>query len=182
MWLMTGVFVLAALLASASAWAQEDRPYFGIGAGTAALSGCPMCQGGDSALKLMAGYQFTPRFALEFAYSDFGTVTLRDPRFGFTDTWHVSTTEASAIGTWPLGEGVAFQARGGVYGTLIARSSFASFSSSSDGWQPDGTGVTFGTGLRFRMSERTLLRFEWQRFNQLSIDVFSLNLVFFPGD
>ena len=70
---LAGRFAAMLLCVSGSAFAQG---YVGVAAGSARLNvdctGTTSCSGSDTGMKLFGGYRFSPGFAAELVYADFG--------------------------------------------------------------------------------------------------------------
>ena len=163
------------------------------------------CEGSDAAVKLLAGYQFTPNFALEFAYGDLGRVSASTG-----EAADLAAADWTAIGTWPLGNGFAVHGRfGGYYGSLSGNSTTVAVDNTTPcpgappgfpppppchaappplerGWQAGTTtDFTFGLGASYEMAHNTFARLEWQRYKNLGgsggpkvdVDLFSFGAV-----
>jgi hypothetical protein len=198
---MRTLVMAAALLVCSSAWSQDDGLYIGFAVGlvnmdSACAPGSGACESDGSLLKATIGYQFTPRFAIEAAYSDLGGTTRRRSPSDFGDQLKLSAAELSAIGTWRIDGDLALHARAGVYQSLVIapdgeHDDFPvgpSGPAQDRGLQTGGRGgLTLGLGMRYRMSESAVIRAEWQHFNgfgggagaTMDIDAFSVGVLFY---
>jgi hypothetical protein len=176
---MKTIVLLALLAVSGAAWSDDEGGFY-LGAALGQASGAcgessptVSCSEGDSAFKLAIGYQVNRNFGVELAYASLGSVTRRDARFAGNDTTQMSALEVSALGVWPLRGGLELQGRIGAYASGVSAQSDGGSSASSDG---GGSSVTFGLGARYRVTERGLLRVEWQRYNAFSDGSRSMNI------
>jgi hypothetical protein len=173
------IVLLALLAASGAAWSDDDGGfYFGAAFGQVtgacgAASATVSCSEDDSALKLALGYQVNRNFGVEFAYAGLGSTTRRDARFAGRETAELSALELTALGVWPLGDGLELQGRVGTYARGVVGQSDGGSSASSDG---GGSWLTFGLGARYRITDRARLRVEWQRYNAFSDGSRSMNI------
>lgn len=167
------LFVAAALgcalnAASHGQSATDRRFYAGVDIGQAELDRAypgfyfgPRRESESLSWKLRFGYQFSPRFALETAYTNFGdydgsgmVVALPTVQAPGDYTTSVKGMELSAVGTWPLGEVFYLNATAG-----IQRREFRSSFDPSIPYQPgfrarDGDlAAQWGLGFGFRLTE-----------------------------
>jgi OmpA-OmpF porin, OOP family len=180
---------LAAVLVmtwSAASLAQMRSPDAGFYAGAAlgqakhkeGCDGVPSglsCDDSDLGWKIFGGYQFSPNFAAEVAYTDLGETKFSDP----TDsvTFRPTAWEAVAIGMYPFPEGFTLYGKLGLYRAETKLDSTFGFS------EKDSTNdVTFGFGGRYDFNRNFAVRVEWQRYADVGgdnigtsdIDIFSV--------
>ena len=180
---LTGT-LLCALGPGAQAQPDANRRFYaGIDIGQAELNRDypgsyfgPRRESESVAWKLRFGYQFSPRFALEAAYTDFGDydgsgmvmllpgaasplpVALAPGDY----TTSAKAMELSAVGTWPLGEVFYVSASAG-----IQRREFKSVFDPSTAYQPgfrakDGDLATqLGMGFGFRLTDTFDIGANW---------------------
>ncbi len=93
--------------------AATAQPYGLVSAGASRLSvdceGVPFCDKTDVGSKVMAGYRFTPHWAAELGYFDFGKAKAGDGEISAT------------IGNTAVGLGMAFHQKLGTDWNLVAR-------------------------------------------------------------
>jgi hypothetical protein len=147
---MKTLLVLVAMLASFSAWSQDDnKSYFGVSAAFSDQGG--VCQEDDdlngrtrctgtNLLRLFGGHHFHQHFAIE------GAAVAAERTSG-------GGLELAAVGIAPVTEHFAFYGRVG-----------GAFAESS--------ALTLAVGVRFHLGENFGLRFEWQGYNA-GIDLLS---------
>ena len=203
------VFALAALAASS----VSAQPYTGLGIGQAryrdacanAAAGIT-CESGDTAIRFLVGYGFTPRFAMELGYGALGSA-----RASTGESADLSAADLSLIGSWPIGNRFSALGRLGVYeGTMAASHPVANTddtvpcpalapgappgivlppcpppasSPPQRGWRSGNhADITYGLGLSYAMTETGVLRMEWQRFQNfdggdLNVDLLSIGVL-----
>lgn len=175
---------LATLASGAQAQPGQDRHFYaGMDIGQAELNPdysklylAVRRERESTAWKLRFGYQFSPRFALEAAYTDFGeydgaATGIFVPAANTTAvgalaagdfTTSVKGMELSAVGTWPLGE--SFYLSGAVG---IQRREFKSVFEATTAYQPafrakDGDVATqVGLGIGFKLTDTFDIGVNW---------------------
>jgi len=179
-----------ATLATSLAWAQ---PYLGGSIGQAqyrnACAGAASsiaCSSSDTGLRVFGGYRFAPYFAVELGGNWLGTVSASTG-----ESADLEAVDLGALVSWPLGNRFAVQARLGAYYANMATNAAtvavpAIFPPPPPpperGWKEgDNTGVTYGLGASYDLTDQATLRFEWQRFKNLGgggpaldVDLFSI--------
>jgi OOP family OmpA-OmpF porin len=135
--------------------------------------------------KLLTGYQFSPNFAVEAAYANFGTIKEKSESESAKARLHSFTL--AGLGIIPLSNEVQ------VFGKLGMHFSGSKFDASSrDGSQSTSesyhkSGLLLGAGLQYDFTKNFAGRFEYERLsfgsNPLSTDrtnlnVFSLGLLY----
>lgn len=168
------------------------QPYFGIDVGGAhwdipadevqdgSVRG--ELEDGDTTFGLRLGYAFNDRFAIEAAYRDLGEAKATGQSNGSGFFWCAgaieATTEATTldltfVGNVELGAGWSLFGRAGI-ARWDAEAEFRDSCGTLSG-DDDGTEVTYGAGLEYRLSEATSIRGEWQRypevFDEYDVDV-----------
>jgi OmpA-OmpF porin, OOP family len=147
-----------ALMMVASAHAEDQGPYVGIGAGVA-HEGFTGFRGNDTAVKALAGYSFNRYFAAEVAYVDAGT--LEDDVNGLDVAISSDGFIAAVLGKWPVNDAFSAYLKLGYasYDTRVTIANgpmpFAESSSESD--------LMFGGGLQFSFGDRFRLRAEMEK-------------------
>src|SRR5688572_6920381 len=185
---------LAAVLLGAStvALAQTDgRMYAGVGFGQATLDGfCSLvedtafsvggsvasCDEKDTAFKFFLGYRVNPNFALEGSYFSYGDATARGQSLGvpFTISADATAFGVAALGILPLGNRFSLFGKVGILfseGDITASGVGGTFSESTS-----DTGLHYGFGAMFDVGTNFAIRAEWERNDELEIDMMSLGL------
>ena len=167
--------LVGALLTSAAslAIAADNAWYIGGALGQSEFGDCragASCDRRDSAYKVYAGYQFTPRIAMEVAYVDLGKTTILSG---------ISATEskprggtAHLVATWPLAADVSLIGRVGlIYGDTKV-------TGSGGIRNPKGTESAWGVGAQYAFNRHFIVRLEWERlrFEPLEVDALTLGL------
>jgi OOP family OmpA-OmpF porin len=153
---------LAALAFSAGAFAQGSAPaaghlYVGGGFGQAHWRpGCPStvatCDDTNTALRAFAGYQLSPMFAAEVAFTNLGKAG--GPNFEVKGhAW-----EASGIAAWPVVGPVSVYGRLGIYRGVAKGGGIQA------GRTESNYGPTYGLGAQFDLIPNLGLRAEWQAY------------------
>lgn len=140
------------------------------------------CDDKDTAWKILGGYQFDRRFAVEIGYTNLGEVSARGP--GGTASAEASAFEIVGVGTLAINEKFAVYGKLGVYrGEVDGRiNTFTVTGSASE----SNTDITGGFGVRFNLTRNVALRGEWQRYPDMGgpdvgeddIDVISIGVLF----
>lgn len=155
---------LAAALGALSFGAQAAEPvgwYAGAGVGQSMIDES-FADDEDTAFQGFGGYQFTPYFGLEAAYTDFGEV---DGRAGFGN-FEADTLSLTAVGTLPFTDSFSGYAKAGFH-NWDADLRAPGIGRASD----DGTDPTYGLGLQYRFTDTVALRGEYSRFEMDDVDV-----------
>ncbi len=129
------------------------------------------CDNNDSGWKAFAGYQFNPWFSLEAALVDFGEIKFTAQQGGNSVT---STNESQgitfhAVGQIPIPFSGASANRFSILGKLGTIWWDAESNSNAGSQSDDDFDLSYGVGLQFTLSERFLIRAEWERFNNVGI-------------
>jgi opacity protein-like surface antigen len=115
------------------------------------------CDEKDKAYKLGLGWQFNRYVAAELAYTDLGQADIEGSAFGAY--LHATAYEASAIGTYPLGDTIF---------SLLGRLGLA-YAKTKYGRDLEGestaTSLTYGAGLQLDFTKNVGVRLQWQRFD-----------------
>lgn len=162
----THIFTTAALalaLGALSFGAQAAEPtgfYAGVGAGQSMIDE-DIADDEDTAFQAFGGYQFTPYFGLEAAYTDFGGVDLR----AGPGELEADTVSLVAVGTLPFTEKFSGYAKAGFH-SWDAEANVPGVGGVDD----DGTDPTYGLGLQYRFTDRVALRGEYSRFEMEDVD------------
>jgi len=167
---MVRLLVALAISVPLLAFAQG---YAGLGFGQTTVNGaldCDIaatCDDKDSGFKVLAGYQFSPNFALEGGFIDLGESSFSTPGL-FSASADATSLFFHAVGIAPLGERVSLfgkvglhfwegEERGQVFGIPFSVSD-------------DGTDLTFGFGLQWNLG-KFAARLEWERYDLDEADV-----------
>lgn len=163
-------------LAAPAAHAQSDvrlrmDSHFYIGAGVGrseardfcgALGGA--CDAKDMSWNIFAGYQFTPNFAVEVGYNDFGKATSSGFIGGVPGAISSESTALEIVGlaAAPLTDAFSVYIKGGFFrfDTDAVGTGGAAGLALSD----KGSGATFGVGAEYSFTRNFAARLEWQRY------------------
>jgi OOP family OmpA-OmpF porin len=144
----------------------------------------------DTGWKIFGGYQFHPNFAVEMAYMDLGEVTAKGRASGnffcggycFTGSYDVNAkTEASAlifdgIAKTDLAPWMSVFGKLGVYQAKVEQKVKLSITDGidsiggSDSRDDSNTGLHFGVGADFPITQSVALRAEWERLSKVKSD------------
>jgi OmpA-OmpF porin, OOP family len=185
---------LALLVLAPAAWAQDPGGYGGASIGQAyykhTCDGAPAgitCNNNDTALRLFAGYQFKPRFAMEVGLHSLGTAAAQGSGAGtVTQTAEVSALDLVYVGSWALGNRFSLLTKLGFYFGKVAVEATPA-TGASRGWESKRTNdITYGLGASYALTDRADFRFEWQHFGkfgtgnapELDVHLFSLGALY----
>ncbi|HET7364656.1 MAG TPA: outer membrane beta-barrel protein [Burkholderiales bacterium] len=177
--------VLASGLALCSgAFAQDAVKgfYAGLSLGQSKFRSCSSsagatlsnCSDTDTAWKIFAGHQFSPNFAWEVGYNDFGRVssdavaTIGGSTFAGNAKVEATAWELSGIGSLPLASQFSIYGKLGAY--YAKTESGTNLSSVSTSATNHNSNFTFGLGARYDVTRNIALRAEWQRFPKVGAD------------
>jgi OOP family OmpA-OmpF porin len=180
-------------LAATSALAVEAaaNPSFYVGGNLGKSDFKINCEAGLSCsnpsvnFKLLAGYQFSPNFAVEGAYANFGTVKASDDSFREKARLHSFTL--AGLGIIPLSSEAQLFGKLGVHfsrGKLDVEYPYEGISASDSGHK---TGLLLGAGVQYDFTRNLAGRFEYERLNfgsdtlladKHNLNVFSLGLLY----
>ena len=151
------------------------------------------CDSSDTAFRLFGGWDIRPNIAIELGANFLGTVGASTG-----ESADLTAFDVSALGSWPIGNRFAVQGRLGAYFGDMSTPAVSSPDNIAPvalppppfpppppprvGWAGgNNTGMTYGLGVRYDMTEKATLRLEWQRFREFGsggprfdVDVFSL--------
>jgi len=131
----------AAVSAALIAGSASAQMYLGAGAGEARTDTT------EASWKAYGGFQFTPTWGLELAYTDLGSYRGSD----------IASWSLAGTGTVPLGE------RWALLGKLGAAASRPHFTGASD-----RTDMLIGIGVGYSLTKNLGLRLEYEDFGKLS--------------
>jgi OOP family OmpA-OmpF porin len=169
-----GATALAAALLFAAPVAQaqttnifDESSGFYIGGGLGQAE--PDDADDDTLWKVYGGWQLNKWLAAELAYMDFGESDLDNG--GKADTWGIS---AMAVGSIPVPIGALDRLSIlGKIGTIYFDQDVSNAPGRGD---DDGFELAWGFGAQYTFSERLGLRAEWERFEDVDIDAWSISL------
>ena len=160
---------VVALGVSAALVALPASAQFYIGAGVGQAKAKDFCGGGggfdscddkDTAWKVYGGYAFSPYFAAEIGYSNFGR--FKATLAPFTDEAKAYAWEISALAAWPIVDRFAIFGRLGFYNATVKEST-----NFAGDFQHDNSDLTYGLGMQFNITRNLALRGEWQRYQKM---------------
>src|SRR5436190_524669 len=173
MFRIVAAFFIVTFAPSASA-----QPYVGLALGQAryndACAGAASsisCSSNDTSFRLFGGYKFNRNFSIELGTNTLGTV-----RASSGESADFDAIDLSALVSLPLANRFAVYGRLGIYaGDTTATSTPAPAVPLGPGTPPpppprvgwtsgSSAGLTYGLGASFEMTQNTVLRLEWQRF------------------
>jgi OOP family OmpA-OmpF porin len=165
--MMKSVLAALSLGLALAALPAAAQIYVGAGAGQSKAKdfcggggGFDTCDDKDTAWKAYGGYAFTPNFAVEIGYSDFGK--FKATLAPFTDEAKVTAWEISAIGAFPIVQQLLVFGRLGLYRATVKEDT--NFAGS---FENDNNDFTYGLGLQYNITRHLSLRGEWQRYNKV---------------
>ena len=177
-----GILIILGLALSGSTFAADSfsRGYIGVGYGStnstvttnSLIDGLCAIPGQacttddeDSSKQLYAGYNFTPRFSLEAAYTDLGiTASVTDGSVSGEQT--TKGLSVSLLGKIPLSHRISLYGKAGLY-RWDSRSQVSASGVSFDPAQNKGNDATVGVGLEYKMNRRASARLSWDRYNNV---------------
>lgn len=167
--------IAAAILTfpSIPALAASEYFYFGAGVGQSdvrdachefdSLGFGDSCDDTDTAVKLFAGYRYSPNLALEGSYVDFGEATAKS---GNTSLSSESDAFAiNAVGLWPASREIDLFAKFGV--TFWDMEGSTRIDDTTVSLDQDDVDFTFGVGAQYIFANQFALRLEWERYNKI---------------
>ncbi len=176
---------LAALVFASPAAAQgrDMGAYVGVAIGQATQDGqCDnvappvTCDDKDSAWKIFGGYQFNRNLAVELGYSNFGEATARSGAGFVTD--EASAFEMTGVLMLPLADRFSIYGKLGFYRGELERTSNLATPTGTN----SSTGLTFGGGVRFDVTNAIGVRLEYQIYPDLGdlpdVKVMSVGVLF----
>lgn len=196
---LTAASSMAAAAESATGWyfgisagqaqADLDRATFDdlvtgifLDSGISVISGSSSLDDKDTSWSAVAGYSFSPHFAIEGGYIDLGTAKYRasgtviapgpaiPTQVSFAADFEVTGFTAAAIGSLPIGEVFEARAHAGVLFANLdssASASVAGFGSTSDSTSTDSRDLFFGVGAGMHLGEQWSFSLDWQRFKDV---------------
>jgi OOP family OmpA-OmpF porin len=176
-----GAFALLAAAPYAHAQMQnvmDESTGFYIGGGLGMAD--PKDADKNGSWKVYGGWQVNKWLSAELAYNDFGNSGYTGsgpggvPYSGDIDTYAVSI---DAVGMFPVPIGALDKLSvlgkiGAAYFERDDNTPFAGFSPRDD----DGWGLTWGFGAQYTFSERVGLRAEWERFEEVDVDAWTVSV------
>lgn len=170
--------LLAAPLAQAQMTNILDESsgfYIGGGLGRADPDGADE----NDAWKVYGGWQLNKWLAAELGYMDFGESGFRAtgpggvPYSGDLETWGIT---AHAVGSLPLPIGALDRLSilgkiGTIYFEQDTNASIPEFDDDDDGFE-----LAWGFGAQYTFSERLGVRAEWERFEDIDIDAWTVSV------
>ncbi len=142
----------------------DDRWYLGLDVGSSTASGfcdglAPFvyCNDTATAVRIDGGYQVNRYFGVEAAYVDNGTLNISSP--GGSGSAKITEVQASAIGTFPFGNGFAAILKGGVtFWNITASGSVFAFPPPGE----TGADLLLGIGGRYDFTDHLAVRFMFE--------------------
>jgi OOP family OmpA-OmpF porin len=126
-------------------------------------------EGDDTAVKFFGGFRILRFFAVEGGYIDFGT--LSDVLPGNSFETKLTGWNAVAVGTIPIGTRFEIFGKAGLIyweaDTTVVMGSTSNFSD-------DDFDATYGFGLAFNLTDKILIRGEWESFEIADTDAVEL--------
>ena len=160
--LASSALALALGAMSFGAMAQEPVGFYaGAGVGQSMVDEW-FADDEDVGFQVFGGYQFTPYFGLEGAYTNFGEVDVT----GGVGELDADSFSLVAVGTIPFTDRFSGYAKAGFH-RWDADLDLPDFGRADD----DGTEPTYGLGLQYRFTDTVALRGEYSRFEMDDVDV-----------
>jgi OOP family OmpA-OmpF porin len=148
--------------------ARAEAPFFG---GSVAS-----CDEKDTAFKFFLGYRVNPNFAIEGTYFNYGEVSFSGQLTGFPFSASAESTAfgVAAMGILPLGNQFSLFGKVGLLVSDVDVSvNVAGFPGSDS---ESETGLHFGIGALFDVSQNVAIRAEWERNDELELDMISVGV------
>ncbi len=123
----------------------------------------------DTTFKLMAGFTFNRYLGLEAAYADLGQVKAKITGTSGSTTQLSQTATAyyaDVVGTLPIAQDFGLDAKAGLYSASTQGSDTAGDTSTTH----NNSGLTYGLGASYRLTESLVTRLEYERFNNIGRD------------
>lgn len=175
----TLAFLAIAWAVSTPAVAQEAGFYLGGALGQARLTDwcnsapgvtITACEDTDTAWKLLGGYRFSRYVAIEATYIDWGKVT--GTANGISVTAEQTSMGAGVVGNLPINPQFSIFGKAGFLATeQEIRRSGATF-------KRDDTEFHYGLGVKYAFTANWAARAEWERTDQLKVEMFSIGAQF----
>lgn len=143
------------------------------------------CSNPSVNFKLLAGYQFSPNFAVEGAYANFGTVKASNDMLKVKARLHSFTL--AGVGIIPLSNEVQVFGKLGLHHSRVKLDVDSSYEGESGSDSGHKTGLLLGAGLQYDFTRNLAGRFEYERLNfgsaalstdKNNLNVFSLGLLY----
>jgi OOP family OmpA-OmpF porin len=184
--------LMSAMTFALPAFAQDARFYVGGSFGEAEANGfcddirevvigvgtVSSCDEKDSAWKVFGGYQFNRNFAIEASYFDYGSVSASGQVVSLPTnvSGDLSAFGIAAVGILPLGNAFSIFGKLGLLRTEVdVTASVAGFPGSDS---EDETGLHYGVGVMFDIGRNLSIRAEWERNDEVEVDMLSLGVQF----
>ena len=145
---------MAILLAASAMPASAEDFYVALDHGISKASGvCTAggCNENASIFRISAGYLFSPRWALELSYGDYGKASS-----SASTNWEARGIQLSGTGSYPLYEGVSLLGKLG-----IAHTQFESYGMAGTP-AADDTRIAYGIGGTFDYSPSANIRLQYE--------------------
>lgn len=182
------ILTLAAGLAAAPAFAQQQMPswYVGFGAGVGNLNKSGQDLTGlanaqiddtDTTYTVRGGYRFNPYFALELGYYDLGQYAFsnNDGVVPITGSAKAKSYGISMVGILPMNQFDLYGRLGWEESEIKANANSASFTASESDRQ---SGATYGIGGRWNMNRNVGLFVEWMKNDKIEVDSYLVGVDF----
>jgi Outer membrane protein beta-barrel domain len=164
----------------AQAQSEDEGIYIGVAAGvTHSSQGIRTAQSdqSDRGYRFSLGYQFTPHFALETAYTDLGKLSgtynatlANTPTRVTVDNAFKNVSEVNVVGNVPLSEKVDGFGRLGVYNAKSELSGSALGTTIRlDGTDKKTTNAVYGLGLKYIINPKLSLQGEIASYSNMNI-------------
>jgi len=182
------ILSLAALgfASPAAAQGRDTGIYVGLGFGTSdhsdQCSGATAtitCDDSDKAFKIFGGYQFNRNFAVELGYTNLGEATATNNTNGIRITDEATAFEVVVVGMLPIASRFSVYGKLGLFSGEIDRSSNSALVATGTN---DKSGLTYGAGLRFDITNNVGVRLEYQIYPDVGditdVKVMSIGVLF----
>lgn len=175
--MMFATMTLGMALMAQAGLAQDFGPFVGGSVGTTRYDVCDQlfaagatyCDDQDTGFKIFGGYKFNRYLAVEGGYVDFGKMYAYSTGPGVTTDVLVNAYYFSGIAAIPL------MGRASLFGKVGGEFWEGEISGATPTGSPkatdSGTGLMYGAGASFQLSDNVALRGEWERYDIDSNDV-----------
>ncbi|HEX5055977.1 MAG TPA: outer membrane beta-barrel protein [Gammaproteobacteria bacterium] len=157
--------------------------YFGVGTGTATADfdtsgSADRVDDEDNYLKIFGGPSRDSNYGVEFGYISFGKYSAHFPQRDRTDQIRAKAITVAAVLNGELTQSLGGFLRLGLdYWSADYRSDAFVGIPASGSSQKSGSSPYIGAGIDFRLSEKTAIRLEYEKYKDIAKD-FSVNLQF----
>lgn len=154
--------LIAAVFAAATSVNASAQVYAGATVGSSRYdldcAGVTSCKTGGTALKVLAGYQVTPLFALEATYFDLGKISGKE--LGFDVSGGATGVDFSGVARMQLTQDIGMFARVGI--AHVEGKITGKMGTKSETFKHSSTQPVFGVGSTYNINKNLRVRAEFE--------------------